>query len=407
MESPHIDIAVVGAGPQALTLVTHLLQKRPKMRGRVQVFDPAGTWLHQWQHQFGAQGIPHLRSPAVHHPAPNPYDLRRFAESRPDDLLKPYDRPSAALFQDFCQHLIHHWDLAGWIRPHRVTRIQSLRPRFRLALDDGSGLIARRVVVATGSPLIQIPSWAQAVPEYPTDRLCHSSGVNLRSLPHPLDERILIVGGGLTSGHLAWGALNRGAQVTLLSRRSLRERLFDTDPGWLGPKYLKGFQEEPNWHTRGSMVQSARDGGSLTPELMTQLRQAQRSGTLQIRENCQVRQIQWQGSEWQVGCEDGISLQGDRIWLATGYRFDVAADPLWQDLRRHHPVQEVGGLPVLEEDLRWPGCHLYVMGGLAALRLGPTARNLWGARSACERIVPSLLHPPFLSGIPDPLGDHR
>ncbi len=395
MKVPQIDIAVVGAGPQALTLITHLLQKRPKMRGRVRVFDPAGTWLHQWQHQFGAQGIPYLRSPAAHHPSPNPHDLRRFAESRPDDLIPPYDRPSTALFQEFCQDLIQQWDLSNWICPYRVTRIQPLQPHFQLALDDGSCVSARRVVVATGSPLTQSPNWAQALPsQYPADRLCHSSAVDLRCLPHPLCERILIVGGGLTSGHLAWGAFNRGAQVTLLYRRTLQERFFDTDPGWLGPKYLKQFQAEPDWDTRWSMVQSARDGGSLTPELMTQLRRVQRSGALQIRENCQVQRILWQGSEWEVLCQDGSLFQVDRIWLATGYRFDVSADPLWQDVRQHHPIQEVGGLPVLEPDLRWPGCHLYVMGGLAALHLGPTARNLSGSRSASERIVPSLLHPP-------------
>ncbi len=399
MDLPQIDIAVVGAGPQALTLITHLLQKRPKMRGRVQVFDPARTWLHQWQQQFGAQRIRYLRSPAVHHPAPNPHDLHRFAESRPeDDLLKPYNRPSTALFQEFCQHLIQLWDLADWIRPHRVTRIQSLQPRFRLDLDDGSCVIARRVVVATGSPLIQIPAWAQAVlPGYPPDGLRHSHAVDLRSLPHPLSERILIVGGGLTSGHLAWGALNQGSQATLLCRRSLQERFFDTDPGWLGPKYMKGFQTEPDWNVRLSRIQSARDGGSLTPELMSQLRQAQRSGTLQIWENCQIHQIQWQGSAWQVLCQEEPSFQVDRIWLATGYRFDVRADPLLQDLQQQHPIPVVGGLPVLEEDLCWPGCQLYVMGGLAALHLGPTARNLWGARSASERIVPSLLHPSVLS----------
>jgi glycine/D-amino acid oxidase-like deaminating enzyme len=203
----------------------------------------------------------------------------------------------------------------------------------------------------------------------------------------------------LTSGHLAWGALNLGARVTLLYRRTLQESLFDTDPGWLGPKYLKQFHAEPNWDTRWAMVQSARNGGSLTPELMTQLRQAQKSGILQIQEDCQVQQIWWQGSEWKILCREGTSFHVNRIWLATGYRFDVSADPVWQDLRQQHPVQEVGGLPVLEEDLRWPGCHLYVMGGLTALQLGPAARNLWGARLASERIVPSLIHPPILSGV--------
>ena len=36
--------------------------------------------MSQWQQQFAAQQIPYLRSPAVHHPDPNPFQLRTFAE---------------------------------------------------------------------------------------------------------------------------------------------------------------------------------------------------------------------------------------------------------------------------------------------------------------------------------------
>jgi cation diffusion facilitator CzcD-associated flavoprotein CzcO len=391
--SQGIDLAIVGGGPQALTLVTHLLQKRKTMRGRIKVFDPSGKWLHQWQQQFRAQHISHLRSPVVHHPAPNPYDLRRFAESRPTDLLTPYDRPTASLFQEFCQDLVQKWDLGEWILPHRVTRIRSLSSCFELILDNETAVIARRVVVATGSPLLCLPDWVKT-----SDRICHSQYVDLNSFKCKPSDRILIVGGGLTAGHLAIGALSLGCQVTMVTRRPLRERFFDTDPGWLGPKYLRGFQAEPDWNRRWSMIQSARDGGSLTPELFSQVKQNHHA--LDLLENCQVRQIQWCHApppRWQVIVEGGVSLEADYIWLATGYRFDVEMDPLFQDLLVQHPTQVVGGLPVLQEDLRWPGCQLYVMGGLAALHLGPTARNLSGARAASYRMVPSLLNPPALT----------
>ncbi len=35
-----IDLAIIGAGPHALTLVTHLLQKRQSLQGKFLVFDP-------------------------------------------------------------------------------------------------------------------------------------------------------------------------------------------------------------------------------------------------------------------------------------------------------------------------------------------------------------------------------
>jgi hypothetical protein len=67
---------------QALSLVTHLLQRKKSMRNWFVVHDPAGDWMQQWQHQSAAFEIPHLRSPAVHHPDFNSHALRTVAELR-------------------------------------------------------------------------------------------------------------------------------------------------------------------------------------------------------------------------------------------------------------------------------------------------------------------------------------
>jgi lysine/ornithine N-monooxygenase len=56
-----IDLAIIGAGPHALTLVAHLLQKRQSIKSKFAVFDPSGTWLSRWKQQFAALEIPHLR----------------------------------------------------------------------------------------------------------------------------------------------------------------------------------------------------------------------------------------------------------------------------------------------------------------------------------------------------------
>ena len=61
----YIDLAIIGAGVQALTLTTHLLQKSAKYYRKFLVFAPSQTWLSQWQRQFAAQQIPYLCSPAV------------------------------------------------------------------------------------------------------------------------------------------------------------------------------------------------------------------------------------------------------------------------------------------------------------------------------------------------------
>jgi len=400
MAQSQIDIAVIGAGPQALTLVTHVLQKKAKLRNRIQVFDPSGSWMTHWQQQFAAQEIAELRSPAVHHPDPNAHALRTFAEGRYHELHPPYDRPGTRLFQEFCDTVVQRWQLQNYVVPAAVTRLETLqkRPsRFRLTLSTGDTVLACRVVLATGGGQPYLPDWAKQISAtHPPERLCHASQIRLPTLSSLAGEIVLIVGSGLTSGHLAVGAVKRGAKVMMMARRTFQEKLFDAEVGWLGPKYLKGFHAEPNMQTRWQMVQQARNGGSLTPAMMTRLRQLQHQGHITFYKRCQVADAQWQGDAWKVCCDnhsvhDCIVHQPiHRVWLATGTTLDIRSHPLLVDAWEQHPIATVHGLPVLDEHLRWPDRELFLMGPWAALRVGPVARNLFGGKLACDRIVSAL-----------------
>jgi hypothetical protein len=113
-------------------------------------------------------------------------------------------------------------------------------------------------------------------------------------------------------------------------------------------------------------------------------------------ERCGVSDAKWSDRGWQVHCDNStlhecIHHQNiDRIWVATGSQLDAQNHPLLQDVLNVYPIDCVNGLPVIDEHLRWHGCELFIMGGLAALRVGPAARNLSGARAASDRIVPAL-----------------
>jgi len=57
-------------------------------------------------------------------------------------------------------------------------------------------------------------------------------------------------------------------------------------------------------------------------------------------------------------------------------------------MHKEFPIESVGGMPVLTDELGWKkGVPLFVAGRLAALRLGPGAGNLEGARGGAERIA--------------------
>ena len=385
---------IAGAGPHALALAAQLLRKRPTWRRRLRVVDPAGAWLTRWQRLMGQYEIPWLRSPSPHHPHPNPHALRRFAleRQRAWQLEGPYGLPHTDLFADFCSSVVEEFGLAASLANGHLTQLR-LPPSgsgpLTLSFADGTEQQARRLVIATGAGAPRLPAWvAPCAGRHPREALQHSSTIDLRALPSLHGQRIAIVGGGLTAAHLVLGALRLGARVVLLSRRTLRERPFEADPGWLGPKYLKGFEAEPSMERRRQLVLAARDGGSIPPEMAHRLRQAARDGNkLTIYEGFVVQQAHWRDGGWSLLGPEGTHLSADRLWLATGQRLGVSQCPLMRQLHQQRPAPLVGDWPVLGPDLSWPGTSVSVMGGLAALQLGPAARNLHGGRLAAQRIT--------------------
>lgn len=386
------ELVIVGAGPQALSLCCLLLQKRPRWRRRLRIIDPSGRWLSRWQRQMQCLEIPCLRSPSPHHPHPNPNALRSYAQERrrSRELEGAYGLPRTGLFNEFCQSVVEEFQVAHQVQAASLEEIhvQAGRPgSLHLTLSDGSLIPARRLVIATGAGEPVLPDWVQRIPcPYPKEALQHSQTIDLTTCQELQGHHVLIVGGGLTSAHLALGAIQRGARVSLLCRRKLRSKLFDTDPGWLGPKYLKAFRSEPCWRRRRQQVLAARDGGSITPRLTVALQRERQQGSLQICENCQIRQALWSTGQWRILCHEGRCLLADRIWLATGHNLGVSLHPLLRQLHKQQPIKLVEDWPVLSDDLRWPGTNVHFMGGLAALRLGPAARNLFGAREAARLI---------------------
>ncbi len=154
-----LDLAVIGAGPCALALVSRLacaeeaadasldflygfdsateslaetmqqlaaLRKttraaRAALKGRVKVFEESGAgWMGKWNGLFGSLGIQHLRSPHVAHPCPtHGLALLAHAETLPQEEKQRafadfhqlryhgcHRAPSAALFRSLCDHLV-------------------------------------------------------------------------------------------------------------------------------------------------------------------------------------------------------------------------------------------------------------------------------------------------------------
>jgi hypothetical protein len=92
---------------------------------------------------------------------------------------------------------------------------------------------------------------------------------------------------------------------------------------------------------------------------------------------------------WTLTTSPPIELPNiDYVYFATGITSDFERLPFLQTINCKYPVKSFGGLPGLTDDLMWKeDVPLFVTGRLAALRLGPGAGNLAGARSGAERIA--------------------
>ncbi|CAN9507187.1 unnamed protein product [Ophioblennius macclurei] len=311
---------------------------------------------------------------------------------------------------------------------------------FHIQLQDGSVLKARRVVVATGptrAQMANIPTWVHDIAEnFPEGRLQHTVHL-MHHLPKSKQQwretncerrnketftaagvcgvceagqRVMVVGGGLTSAHVVSIALQRGAShVTWVMRKHLQLKQFDVgDVESLvgryshvehgikmdGRAYLRQFYNERSLHKRLAMIRQARKGGAVTPEAYVHLQPFIASGRVEVKTYCQVSEASWcyKNQAWSLGLSTGERWSGDVIWLATGCKLDVKQDPLLSEVMEEFPIQVIDGWPCITESLQWTeGCPLYLMGQYTALQVGPHAVNLAGGQAASMRIAKDII----------------
>ncbi|XP_074475463.1 uncharacterized protein LOC141758195 [Sebastes fasciatus] len=226
-------------------------------------------------------------------------------------------------------------DKADWIKEGEAMRGTERKTvkYFQVQLQEGVILKARQVVMATGptrAQMANIPSWVKSIGEsYPEERLQHTVHL-MHHLPtawqrlqdadsqrqketFPSQEvcvvctagqRVMVVGGGLTSAHVVSIALQRGAShVTWVMRKHLQLKQFDVgDVESLvgryshvehgikmdGQAYLRQFYNERSLHKRLAMIRQARKGGAVTPEAYIHLQPFILNGQVDVKTYCQV-----------------------------------------------------------------------------------------------------------------------
>lgn len=136
----------------------------------------------------------------------------------------------------------------------------------------------------------------------------------------------------------------------------------------------------------------ARNGGSIPPRFFKKLQTHVANGALSIHTHTAIEHQSWHPQQkiWRIETSPPVPNSPgsiDYIYYATGVQPDVMTLPLLSPLREKAPVNVIGGMPCLTNDLAWADdVPLFVAGRLAGLRIGPDCGNLEGARVGAERI---------------------
>lgn len=383
-----LDWLLIGGGVHGTALAFHLIHRRRVPASRLRILDPHGSLMARWDRFTANTGMIYLRSPGVHHLNDDPFSLRTFALTQAGqplaDFIPLHQRPALALFRAHSQQIIDRHRLDTLRLCGAALALHRTRDGWRVETTHGL-LEAANVVLAIGAG--DAPRWSDwAVRLRDRGAAVHhifDVGFALESLPDA--GRVLVIGGGISAAQVAVTLAARSpGRVSLLARHAPRIAHFDSDPCWTTRQCLARFAAEPDVSARRRMINAARQPGSMPPDVHQSLMAAIDAGRLRF-DRAAVESVDWDGATITLHTAES-SYTAERLLLATGFE---ARRPggAWLDaaIRAYDLPLAPDGYPLVDASLRW--MHgLFVMGPLAELEVGPTSRNIIGARLAAARI---------------------
>jgi hypothetical protein len=271
---------------------------------------------------------------------------------------------------------------------------------FRLLLDDGETVEAKRVVVAAG-----ISRFAYRPPEFkclPRDLVSHSS--EHRDLGRFSGHRVLVVGGGQSAFESGALLSEGGADVELLMRgpkvRWLHGSVhFRTQLGiWrrllyaptdVGPPGLNQIIARPHlFRLLPRQLQARLAYRAIRPAAASWL--CDRMDAVKITTGRRIASAGIAGNAVRVELSDGTQREADHVILATGYRVDISRyDFVHRELLSSLKTFE--GYPWLSPGLESSISGMHFMGAVAARCFGPLVRFVSGTAYSAQALTRSVV----------------
>jgi cation diffusion facilitator CzcD-associated flavoprotein CzcO len=385
------DVAIIGAGPYGLSIAAHLKARGVDFR----IF---GHPMHTW--------LAHM-----------PQGMRLKSEGFASSL---YDPDSTFTFESYCQNQKIAYAKVGLPVPLEVfasyglefqrrfvpeleqefvTSVQRSGDGFRVRLEDGDLISARRVVMAIGLTHYEhIPPILAALPE---EFVTHSSRHN--SVARFKGREVTVVGSGASALDLAALLHQTGARVHVVARKSviyfqkppkgversfmdrLRAPVTGIGYGWNLFLYVNAplvFRKMP----QAFRLEKVRR--VLGPAACWFVKE-QVVDKVSFIVGVDIKEAKVQAGRVILQLTDSAGTQQDlitdHIISATGYKVDLRRLTfLDSDLQAE--VRSVERTPVLSSNFESSVPGLYFVGASAANMFGPLLRFAYGARFTARRL---------------------
>ncbi|PTL38247.1 FAD/NAD(P)-binding protein [Alkalicoccus saliphilus] len=377
---------IIGGGIHGCTAANFLSENVSP--AEMKIIDPHIGPMALWKKRTEYIGMEFLRSPSVHHTDKDAFSLQKFAGVRadPKNFYGKYKRPNLQVFNEHALKTFYSNGLDRSWEQGTVHKVYKESDVWTVETAEGKSFQSENVVIAVRpNSKVNIPEWAAGLKESGGNvyHIFEESPPDLNKVSLPLT----VVGGGISAAHTAVKLAERyPGKVTLLKRHPFRIHKFDSDPGWLGPKFLSSFQCLNNYEERRRAVNEARYKGSLPKDIYYRLLRLQKQGKLVITDGEINKSTKSSDGKIILHLNDSERIHTKTVLLATGFVSSLEEVNWLQKLIQNEQLQCAKcGYPIVSSSLEWCS-HLYVAGPLSELEVGPTAGNISGAQKAAERI---------------------
>jgi len=272
---------------------------------------------------------------------------------------------------------------------------------FRIVLEDGENIFARRVVMATGLLHHEYrPAEFDGLPRSLVSHSCeHTDSAQFRG------RRVAVIGRGQSASEYAALLHEAGADVEIICRGQL---VWNADPGtrgalrkgvrsMLGKALIPPSQVGPfpyNWlveapafvHRLPAAVRDRLNEHCLHPTAILWLRP--RLQEVSLVEGTSILEARRDGDRIALTL-DGGSRCVDHVLLATGYRISVDKMQILDPQLRSRIVRH-GDSPLLSAGFESSVAGLHFIGAAAVASFGPLLRFIAGAGFAARRIAQAV-----------------